>query len=787
MNIKIEKAKLIDILKCFGLGILVVVGTFPENDWTYSVGIDSPLSWVFNYIFENGLNIGKHIVFPHGPLAFFMYPLQENIIIATLITSLLKILLVFNIYWLLELQKEFKWFFAITIALIVSIIAGFNHLLLANIILLYCNFFNNEKYIFKLLAFILTAFSFYVKSYVGIISSVLCLSFLVYYFFKNKDYKKTGSDTLTVIGLLLLLWLVMYGTLNGFLNYLAGLFHLAQDNSSAASYYPYNNWWILSIFLIVTFSLPFVNKTKKSLFFGTLITLSLFAAWKHGMAREDIYHVRGFIIYVSISLLIFVLFHINKTYMNITLSTIAIFLLIINSRNSINYKSSKYELFRINNFVEYVSDFEEIKANTTKKIQNNISSNKLPHSIRMSIKNGTVDVYPWDYSIISANNLNWQPRVVLHSYASYTSWLDKRNADHFNSKKAPEYIIWELDKISTDFNGSNFNSIDNRYLLNDEPLTIIQILNNYKHFYSDNKFLVLKRSTTPIKSNNLLIGEDTVNWGEWINVPKDSNSLLRAKLNFKKSILQRIKSFFYKDEQFCIYLKLQNGIIHKYRIVPKNAKDGIWINPYIYDLTMTFDVQQIMFKCSNQIIISKSLNIEWEKIEFEDEPNCIFDFFNIYESNKDSVVFGSVNEFEEIQYPYWNTVSESQISEDKYSGSKAHIVNSNSFSSTFSYSLDSLPFGDYKLVTDCWAKSPKYKYSNNILLVLSIEDKSGSVIWKGLPIDSQLIDKNQWNNIYNFIEYKHYKPNCILKGYFWNTSDKEIIIDNFRVAFLNSN
>ncbi|MCK5840167.1 MAG: hypothetical protein KAG99_09970, partial [Bacteroidales bacterium] len=67
MDLTIDKPKIIEILKVGFIGILVVIGTFPETDLSFSTGIDPPLSWVFNYIFENGLTTGKHIIFPHGP------------------------------------------------------------------------------------------------------------------------------------------------------------------------------------------------------------------------------------------------------------------------------------------------------------------------------------------------------------------------------------------------------------------------------------------------------------------------------------------------------------------------------------------------------------------------------------------------------------------------------------------------------------------------------------------------------------------------------------------------
>lgn len=782
MNFKMSKTTIAYLLKGLAIGLLVLAGTFPANDWAFSRGIDPPLMWVYNYIFEHGLNIGKHIIFPHGPLVFFTYPLAENILLATLVTSMLKIALVFNLLRLTDKAGGAKWAFVFILSYFISAFAGFMHLILINIILLYINYYNLEKWPYKLSAFVLTAFAFFVKSYVAIISGVLCFSFLAYYFLKDRDLKKSGFDVLVVFGLIILFRLLMYGSFSGLIDYVVGMYNLAGDNSSAVSFYPYNNWWILSIFLLIIFFIPFIDRTKKGLFYGSLISLSLFAAWKHGMAREDIYHMIGFLIYIIIFLSVFILFHNQKHFRNILLSVVAIFLLSINMKHSVNYDSPRIELLGTNNLIDFISDFTGLKKRLNEESLKNISVNRLPQHILDSIGSQTADVYPWDYSIIPANNLKWQPRVVLHSYASYTEWLDSKNAAHFESENAPEFFIWE--KL-TGINGGNFTGVDNRYLLNDEPQTILQIIKMYKPFYNDNKFMVFKKRDKPVNTNNSIIRSDGARWSKWATVPNVPEGLLRVKLTFSKSILQRIKSFLYKDEQFWIYLKLSNNIVHKYRIVPKNAETGLWINPYILNSAndINLKVNEIMFRSSNEEIMNQDLNLEWEKIEFENDKDYILNFFGKSDKPGDKICFSSTNTFEKIELNHWSALSPNQITgTDNYSGRQSHIIQPNSFSAAFSMPLDSLPFDNLKIMADCRARVPAYKYSNDIFLVLTIDDSLGNVVWKGLPIDEQLIDRKNWNNVFNFIDYTHEKKGCVLKAYIYNPSNKYVHVDDFRVV-----
>lgn len=622
INIRIKEA-----IKVFALGILIVIGTFPNNDWSFSTGIDQPLKWVFNYICSNGFNIGRGIIFPHGPLAFFMYPLADNVLFVTLAVSGLKVFMVFNVYRLLDNKEESRWLLAFFVTYLICIVAPLQYLILGNIILLYCNYYITERYFYKISAFFLTAFVCYVKAYPGIISVVLFASFSGYYFVRYRSAKQAGYDLALFILFLLSFWLLMFGTFSGIIVYFTGMFHLALDNSSSASFYPDNNWWVLSLFLLAAFLIPFMNKTARSTYFGVLTSLSIFAVWKHAMAREDVFHFGGLIIYMTMLVLVFVLFDSKHRYRNLVYAICAVFLLTMNSPNTVAYRPRQDQIVRVSNFFEFITDYSVLKKRSLTASRNNIASKKLPHAIRDSISNATVDVYPWDYSIIAANELNWRPRVVIQSYAAYTPWLEGKNADHFKSSRAPVYLIWDLDKRPECPAGQTFSSVDNRYLLNDEPQALLQMVRNYRSFYADSTFLVLKKRTIPLDVKSSIIAADQVTWGQWTVVPGGTSGLLRARLTFEKNFIQRAKSFFYKDEEFRISLKFGDGQVKQYKIVPDNAAKGIWINPFIFSLYRKDVVKQIMFGCSNPAIMVKRLNVEWEQTDFGNTTDNVLDSF----------------------------------------------------------------------------------------------------------------------------------------------------------------
>jgi hypothetical protein len=784
-NSKVSKLPISEFIVCLLISLIVIIGTFPDTDWSYSTGIDPPLSWLFNYLFEHQSSLGKEIIFPHGPLAFFMYPLPDNILLAILATSVLKVLLVFNIDWLWTGERKIvKWIIVAIVAYGCSIIANFNSLILINTLLLYCNYFNSKKNILKYIAFFLTALALFIKAYIAIVSGLFFLSFSIYWFYRLRNGKQLLIDCCSLLGSMLMIWGLMYGTLGGFTRYLWGMIHLAQDNSSAAAYYPYNNWWLLILFFLL-FSIVFlVNRTGKSMFYLALILLGLFATWKHGMAREDFSHVHGFFIYLVSCLLVFILFQKNKIYLNILLSVVTVFVFSMNEKNAVGYHPMEYDLFRGDRFLDFMMNFSELKNKAEDTSQGNTASNKLPEKIRNAISNSTVDIYPWDYSIVAVNQLNWQPRVVIQSYAAYTSWLDAQNAAHFNSALSPDYLIWELNKISNDVNGGDMNSIDDRYLLNDEPQTILQLLKNYEYYYSDQKFQIVKKRKTPLSVTKTDISQTTSTWSKWIDVPDVQVNLLRAQLNFGKTLFQRMKSFLYKDEQFWIYLQLENGLIHKYRIVPKNAEDGLWIAPYIYNTNTAYAVKKIMFKCSMQNKLADKLEVNWQEFKVGDTAGQVMNFFNIHQLSHDSVIFQSANNFEVKSVKNWNELASEQFSDNSFSGSRSHALKAHSFSSTFTVQLDSITLRDLNIAADCWIKSPGYQLANKISMMISVEDSNGNIVWSNIPIDRQLIDETQWNSIYNFLAYKNTVAHRVLKIYVYNTSDADILIDDFRVMIM---
>ena len=222
----------------FLMALIIATFSFPELDFTFNIGFDTPLKWLYNYLFAEGLRLGQGIISPHGPLAFFMYPLSENFLLATIVTVFLQFVFVFQLFFLIGENKKIYWLLTAVLAWFIFSLSNFNQLVILNVSIAYLLYLKDGKPANKYWGLLLTAFALYIKAWLVIITGTLTFSLLIIDFFRNKNYKRTLTDIAAILVLMLLLWLVMYGRPGGFWDYLIGMFHLAGYNSAATAYHP---------------------------------------------------------------------------------------------------------------------------------------------------------------------------------------------------------------------------------------------------------------------------------------------------------------------------------------------------------------------------------------------------------------------------------------------------------------------------------------------------------------------------------------------------------------------
>jgi hypothetical protein len=753
------------------MALAVAVFSFPKPDFIYDIGIDPPLKWLYNHLFSESLRLGRGIIFPHGPLAFFMYPLAPNFLLATSVTIVLQVVFVFQLFSLIGGNNKWRWLLTAVLAWIVFSLSNFNQLVISNVSMAYLLFLKDDKPANKYWGLLLAAFAFYVKAWVAIITGTLSFSLLAICFFRNKNYKQILIDLVVLLASMYVLWIVMYGSFPGFIDYCVGMFHLAGDNSAAAAYHPRNNWLLAAPFLLGTAILPFFQKNKEGKTFGLLFILSFFAAWKYGMAREDHFHVRTYLFFLLVSMILFVVYNRGKLLLNILLIVVPAVLFILNMKNVENPQPLSFHYSGIGNFIKVVSSYSEMRASGEKQNLKNIESNRLPDEIRTKIANATTDIYPWDYTIVAANKLNWKARPVIQSYAAYTSWLDGKNAKHFSSNEAPEYFIFDLNKITYDVNGNKLESIDNRYLLNDEPRTMLEIIRNYERVYSDKNFLIFRKRTGAFKIHSKETKLQTAKWHEWIAVPDSAAIFTRLKLQLKKSFTGRLKSMLYKDELYYMYYKTQDGQTFKYRIVPQNAADGIWVAPFYTsagDDAPPAKISEIMLVCSGKEMVRNPFLLQWQY--FDTDETTMNNFFG-----KDSAQAPQIYLAERFGFgaenTNWKGYNAKKVVNYSYYKQKAYRVDPEIFSPSFSFNTDSLPGLPARVTVDCWIKSYRGATAN---LVIETQNAAGQKNWHGMEINRQIINQDGINHISNYMDLT--EPGTNISVYIWNNGKKSVMV-----------
>lgn len=790
-------------LLLFIIALVPAFVLFPFPASVFANGIDPPLAWVFNFLIRGNVNLGKEIIFPHGPLAFLMYPLPvgSNLWIAVVIHLAARI---FMAYCLLKLATR-KPLGYMAFALVSSfVLLAFNDLLLTFvqiIILCYLNFFERRNVTWLFPALILTPIALFIKAFVGIVSLIITLSFagiMVYRAIIGLESRYRLLLFLIVPFILVAVWLGLYGDLSGLAGYLKGMIHLAADNSAAVAVYPLNNWWITGGAIIFGLVLIVINlRNEKLLQFTLLAGPALFAIWKYGMAREDYLHTSMLFVYILFIVVVYIILSGKFSIANSVLSVLIVVLFYLTLQKSYYFEPFKIRVNGLQTLVSKALKNDFFADTCSASSEKAIARNKLDKEILDLIGNASVDVYPWDYSYIAANNLKWQPRPVIQSYAAYTRELDHLNARHFESAKAPDFILWELRKITRDIHGGTLESIDGRYLLNDEPDSFLAMMSCYELAAVQKGIfavLVYKKRANELKINIKTIQQTKAGWNTWIDVPTENGTgIQRASVDMQRNLVGKIKSFVYKDEATFVYYMLENSDIRMYRIVPKNAAYGLWINPLLSNPENgkgSLRVRKIMFRCSDREMMQHEISIKWEELSFSGNPTSgrdissysdpVKSFFGIFDTISPATVFTSENNIDNSS-PYWSAPDITKVT--KTGRGSAFLLEPGKYSVSFEYDLDSLtanPDG-YIIRANVWAKAePGAKAA----YVISVEKDGESKLWKAVEAGDFILDRQEFNFVTNYTILDNemlLEKGLKVKVYAWNTGKEAFILDDFSV------
>ncbi|MCD4681293.1 MAG: hypothetical protein K8S00_12985, partial [Bacteroidales bacterium] len=322
-----------EILKIVSLTIIIFLISFPKLSPVLETGLDGPANYAFNYFFANGIQIGVDVIFTYGPLGFLKAPLPlgNNLGYAILILSVMRLLFAFLLLYLGKLINPQKWMFHFFIVLILSQLVAFDLTLFGIIIisLLICKE-KKQNGIWFFVAIFFTVLGVLIKASLGITSLLIILSFLVLDYYDKRSFRSAIIFLFGSSLLFLLIWILLYGNFLGILDYFYGTFQLIKGNSSAVALHPYNNWFIVILFILIFLLLPFFIKDKRVFFLYGLLLLSVFAFWKYSFSREENFHLKSLLDYLILFFAIVLIYSKNIKAFHLVLMGVCLMLYYIN-------------------------------------------------------------------------------------------------------------------------------------------------------------------------------------------------------------------------------------------------------------------------------------------------------------------------------------------------------------------------------------------------------------------------------------------------------------------------
>ncbi|MCZ8243873.1 MAG: hypothetical protein O9323_19480 [Microcystis sp. LE19-131.1A] len=316
----------------------------------------------------------------------------------------------------------------------------------------------------------------------------------------------------------------------------------------------------------------------------------IFLSFKHGFVRQDA-HVVVFTLVVILLASLYTTIIKKSRFKKITYCAWGIIFLgciiITSSPNSTILENarqwSNFSPDRVaNNIGVVISSIlnpTELKMrgerSTTQNLQVIATATKIPDSVLEKVQGKTIDIIPWEFSLIPGNQLNWKPRPIIQSYSAYTEKLDELNYQSL-SKSPRDYLIY------------HFQSIDRRHPFFDEPKAFSYVVCNYQldsvnspfrvpaiktNFYLLERQKVSRCSPTPL-------GETTnITWDQVYELPTRNSGITRVQVKFEYSWLGKIIKKIFRIPPVIINVNYLDGTQANFRFVQDNSANGFREHP----------------------------------------------------------------------------------------------------------------------------------------------------------------------------------------------------------------
>jgi hypothetical protein len=196
---------------------------------------------------------------------------------------------------------------------------------------------------------------------------------------------------------------------------------------------------------------------------------------------------------------------------------------------------------------------------------------------KLTVQDEPVDLIGVKHGIIPLNGLNYAPRPMGGgSFNAYNRFLTEANRDFIRDpERAPKFYLVK------------FDTIDNRLVAEDDPLSLVALLQYYTPALMEQGYLLMRRVPGPKLDEPLLIKRTMVRFGEMLDVPPvPPGQILLARFDLPPNLAGRLRSAVYKPPLIFMSL-LGEGIEfpHSRRIVPSMVDSPFVLGPVIEEET----------------------------------------------------------------------------------------------------------------------------------------------------------------------------------------------------------
>ncbi len=594
------------------ISLLILIFTFPKYFPQIQTGPDGSEMFAFNYLFYHHIQFGTRLVFTYGPLGFICSPqcMGNNLATAMIFSCVLRLFFIYSFLILGYIVNKSYRVLHIIIIIGLCNMTYIDFAFLGGVVLGLLIYQTRKEITWLLAACLVTALALFVKSSYGLMCTAILFSYGIYTCIFNKRFRVIPYILLFMPFFFLFIWFLLYHNLSGIFDYAWSMYQFSKDNSNAMQIEVANHWGILFLALICFYIPLLFTKNELTRILYVITAAALYAAFKYSFAREQDWHQVFLLTFVILICALFLLLNSGSKALAVMLPLASIGFLYANMVMTNTYNiDDKKRITGIGNFIADVIDYNNLVKNT--KVSDSITLHEmiLDDKQRALIDNSTVDCYPMELTYVAANTLNWTPRPNMQ-IGAYNPWLDNHNASFLSSPDAPRFYIWQLE-----YRTANNYSLDEHYLLNDEPQTIYNFLNHYELLNNNVKTAIFGHSDTALLTEERITGGGYGCIDKWMWVPSaGKDSVIRGQINFANTLKGSLRKTIYKDVIYMIDYLLDNGTVRSYRFVPANAVSGLWINPLVTDITDDLNGQKvdcIRIRVTGQDDVADLFKVNW--------------------------------------------------------------------------------------------------------------------------------------------------------------------------------